>query len=241
MAKGADVMPVLSYFIVTRKLFESAIWRDSPHVLKLFLYLIGMARHNKKPKKFDGFVVKRGELVTSLSNIAEDNEYTNGRWVQKWSRQKVSRMLKKLTDEGYISLLADTYGTHIKVINYDTYQNPKTYKRTTMEHGWNMDGTWVDTYNKDNNGNNEKKKDIVEYPKWLNLELWNSFKKHRNGMKPKLSPHAETLNINKLKILVDAGFKQETIINQTIERGWKGLFEPKEDFNNKNPYELKFK
>lgn len=87
----------------------------------------------------------------------------------------------------------------------------------------------------------ERKKETIEYPNWLDLDLWQTFIIHRNGMKPKLSPHAQMLNINKLKNLIDKGYDQTEIINQTIERGWKGLFEPKEDFNkNNNPYELKF-
>lgn len=85
-----------------------------------------------------------------------------------------------------------------------------------------------------------KEKDI-QYPEWLDLDLWKTFITHRNGTKPKLSHHAEILNINKLKKLIDKGHDQTEIINQTIERGWKGLFEPKEDFNKtNNPYELKF-
>jgi len=83
-----------------------------------------------------------------------------------------------------------------------------------------------------------KEKKTIVYPNWLNLELWSAFKNHRKDIKPKLSPQAETLNINKLKKLVDKGYTQEEIINQTIERGWKGLFEPKESFNQNNPYQL---
>jgi len=150
-------MNALGYFLITRKLFDSSIWRDSPHLLKLFIYLVGMARHNTKPKKFNGFEIKRGELVTSLSDISDNNEFTKRGHIRKWSRQRVSRMLKKLTDGGYITMLADTYGTHIKVINYNTYQDPKTYKRTVAERVRNGCGTGADIYNNDNNVNNDKK------------------------------------------------------------------------------------
>ena len=219
-------MEGLTYFLITRKLFDSPIWRDNPHNLKLFLYLVGMARHDKKSKRFNGFEVKRGELVTSLSSIVEDNEYMDGRWVKKWSRQKVSRMLKKLTDDGYISLLSDTYGTHIKVINYDTYQDPKTYKRTRVEHGCDMGGTSPSIYNKDNNVNNEKKKDIVEYPDWLDLKIWKEFKSHKIALKNKMTPQAEKLNITKLKNVISAGYTQKEVIDHVIEKGWKGIYPP---------------
>jgi len=31
-------------------------------------------------------------------------------------------MLKELEDNDFIKILADTYGTHIKIVNYDDYQ-----------------------------------------------------------------------------------------------------------------------
>ena len=149
------------YYLVARKLFESAIWRDDPHVLKLFLYLIGQARHHKKPKKYPGFVINKGELVTSLQEIAENNEYLNRQRPQRWSRQKVSRMLQHLEKKGYIKLLADTFGTHISICNYSRYQDPKAYKAdrsgTTAELLRNDCGTAADINNNVNNGNNDKK------------------------------------------------------------------------------------
>jgi len=157
----------LTYFILTRSIFNSPIWSDDPHVLKLFIYLIGNARHKKESKRYPGFEIKRGELVTSLNQIAEDNQFLGNGILKRWSKQKVSRMLKILIDQEYISLLSDTYGTHININHYDTYQDPSTYKSdgdgTGVEQVWNESGTGVGTNNKDNNVNNEKnvkKKDI---------------------------------------------------------------------------------
>ena len=92
----------LTYFVVTRKIFDSEIWRDNPHVLKLFIYLIGKARNSKNPKKYPGFDIKRGELVTSLTELANNNEYLERNIPKKWSKQRVGRMLKRLQDNGYI-------------------------------------------------------------------------------------------------------------------------------------------
>jgi len=114
--------------LLARVIEESAIWRDDLHLLKLFMYLILHARHNKKPKRYPGFEVKRGELVTSLNDIAEANEWLEHNAVRRWSRQKVSRMLVKLEKQGRVSLIADTYGTHLRVCNYETYQNLEAYK-----------------------------------------------------------------------------------------------------------------
>jgi hypothetical protein len=147
-------------FLLARIIFDSAIWRDDPHVLKLFIYLIGKARHNKEPKQYPGFKIKRGELVTSLSQISEDNEFYN-RTVKKWSRAKVSRMLALLKEQGYIDILADTYGTHISICNYDRFQDLDNYKtdsnETQVKRKRNASETQVSINNKDKNDNNDKK------------------------------------------------------------------------------------
>ena len=119
-------------FLLARQIFESAIWRDDPHVLKLFIYLIGKARHKEQPKKYPGFEIKQGEMVTSLAHIAEDNEFFNRR-LQQWSRAKVSRMLSLLKEQGYIEILADTYGTHISICNYSLYQDMSNYRADSGE------------------------------------------------------------------------------------------------------------
>jgi len=109
------------------------------------------ARHDKKPKKYPGFQVKRGELVTSLSIISQNNEYFR-HTVKKWSRQKVSRMLEKLSEEGRIEILSDTYGTHIKITNYETYQDPGLYVSDSNGTVAEQKRTEVGINNNDNDG-----------------------------------------------------------------------------------------
>ena len=121
------------YALVARQICDSQIWRDDPNLLKLWIYLFCKARHNKEPKKYNGFEINRGEMVTSLSIIADENEYLDHGRLKKWSRQQVARLLEKLVSGGCIELKADTYGTHIKIINYDIYQNPDNYKADSRE------------------------------------------------------------------------------------------------------------
>ena len=128
-------MTQLTYIIITRNLFTSAIWNDNPHILKLFIYFIGIARRSEIPKKYPGFTIRQGELVTSLNEIANNNEYLERKILRKWSKQKVARMIKHLIENDYIEALTDTYGTHIKVLNYWKYQNPKTYLPDTCGTG----------------------------------------------------------------------------------------------------------
>ena len=72
-----------------------------------------------------------------------------------------------------------------------------------------------------------KKRNGVNYPDWLDRELWQSYKDHRIALKAKLTKRAEELAITKLKKLIAEGNDQREIIDNCIENGWKGLFPPK--------------
>lgn len=134
-----------------RKILESPEWRLPSDALKVFLYLIMRARHSHEPARYKNFEIKRGEIVTSLSQIAADNEHFEKGHLKQWSRQKVSRLLQMLIEEGCIVKLADTYGTHLSICNYAVYQDikprqPDTYG-TGTEQMWNGYGMDVDTNN----------------------------------------------------------------------------------------------
>jgi len=129
--KPAIINSQLTYFILSRSIFDSPIWGDNPHVLKIFLYLVGTARHDKKPKRYPKVTIKRGELVTSLKKIADDNSYMKNNVVKTLSRQRLLRILILLSEQNYIKRISDTYGTHISICNYDAYQSPASYKADT--------------------------------------------------------------------------------------------------------------
>lgn len=67
-------------------------------------------------------------------------------------------------------------------------------------------------------------KAVAALPDWLHAELWQQFKDARRALKAKMTPHAEQLLISKLTKLRDAGQDAQAVIEQSIERGWKGLF-----------------
>ncbi len=63
----------------------------------------------------------------------------------------------------------------------------------------------------------KKNKSKVDYPIWLNMELWNEFKNHRTLVKSPMSEHAEKLCLADLKKLVAEGEDPDACINQTIK------------------------
>ncbi len=54
--------------------------------------------------------------------------------------------------------------------------------------------------------------------------LWNQFKDNRRVLKAPVTPHAERLLVARLRKLIAAGGDGKLIVEQSIERGWKGLF-----------------
>lgn len=117
------------YFLIPRRIFSFPIWREDPRLLKLYIYLLGKARHNHYPKEYNRLKINRGEHVTSISTIAEDNKCKgqDGR-LKKWSKSTVSRLLEKLDKSGLIKKIDDTFGMHISVCKYETYQNINNYQ-----------------------------------------------------------------------------------------------------------------
>lgn len=116
------------YFIMARTLFDSQAWALGSDHVKLLVYLVGRARHKREPHRLPGNIeIRRGELITSLARIVEENTWVERNTLKTWSRQKVSRMLHDLDDIDSVELLADTYGTHIKLVNYAAYQDAANY------------------------------------------------------------------------------------------------------------------
>ena len=185
------------YFILSRNIFDSAIWRDDPHILKLFIYFIGQARHSKTPIKYPKVTINRGELVTSLSQIAEDNEYIFNNGIRKWSRAKVSRMIEMLIKQEYIKIASNTYGTHIKILNYDTYQTQNNYAsdnyETAMKQPCNSYETATRINKKDKNDKKDKngKKEDIYIRKQIFIKLIQDFVSENPKYKPIVSTFIE--------------------------------------------------
>ena len=64
------------------------------------------------------------------------------------------------------------------------------------------------------------------YPKWLDQELWNHYKKHRIKLKKPMTSFAEELNVAKLEKIMKQGYSQEKILKNVIEKGWQGIYAP---------------
>jgi hypothetical protein len=132
------------HFLMSRKVFESAIWGKPPQYYRLLSWLIGKAVF-RDGYTFKGHVLKRGELITTHGEIADALSYRLNRAIKKPSLKEIRIMLSWLQSEGMIlvkpvtgatlpnkgrpkDLTRACIGLLIFVINYDTYQDSKSYK-----------------------------------------------------------------------------------------------------------------
>ena len=154
-----------TFFKIYRQIFESDIWLN-PMELRLFIYLIGKARHSKKPNtkyKNKGIVIRRGQYLRSYRKLQEDLEYMENNAVKQYSLSKIKRTIDNLEKEDRIKTEKTQLGTLFTVVNYCRYQgsrNKKQEHETQSERNRNADGTeseqgWNNT-NNDKNVKNDK-------------------------------------------------------------------------------------
>lgn len=144
-------------FVVAREIFTNSVWEDV-HKLRFWIYLLGNARHNGKPRKIAGVTIKRGQFLRAYSKIGEDCSYIENNSVKRWAKSRVKRMVDSLESEGRITTVETELGTLFTIVNYAKYQELGNYRARRLERSWN------DT----NNGNNgSSSTDSYEYDKFI--------------------------------------------------------------------------
>jgi len=125
------------FVLLSRDLLENDLWAGSGDVLRLFIYLTISANYGKRHYTYSrGAVevtVKKGEFLRSLRKIGEDCSYMGNNKLITWSTSRVSGMLKQLEDDGRIEVLSNSaLGTHLKIVNYESYQDFSSYRRKEL-------------------------------------------------------------------------------------------------------------
>lgn len=151
--------------MISRKIVESEIWNKPPLYLKVWIYLLMKAQH----QKYKG--LKRGQLRTSIPEIQEACTYYVGFRKVTPSKKEVWSVIDFLrsTQNGNISrnpyeenakgnnegnmieTTKATQGLLVTICNYNVYQDPKHYEgNAESPHEWNdekdMKGTAGEQY-----------------------------------------------------------------------------------------------
>ncbi len=99
-------------WISLHRKFLSWEWFDKPEMVQLFIWLLLNA--NYTDKKWQGKVVKRGQILTTTPKIME---------ALRFSEQQARTCISRLKSTGEITCKATNRYTIITICNYDIYQN----------------------------------------------------------------------------------------------------------------------
>lgn len=121
------------YILESRSILESDIWNKPPMFFKVWHYLLMNAQHTSYRN------LKRGQLFTSIDQIREACSYHVGYRKVTPSRKEIYGVLEWLrnphegnnegNNEGaMITTTKVTHGMLVNIVNYDVYQDPKTYE-----------------------------------------------------------------------------------------------------------------
>lgn len=220
-------------------------WFTEPYTCHLYMYMYIKANH--ADGKWRGKEVKRGSLVTSLPSLATATGL---------SIQQVRTCMKNLKRTEDIEVTTTNKNSLVVLTKYDFWQSctdesntqdnipvnmqdnmQSNRQPTNNQHSSNIQSTTNKNEKNDKNEKNNKKtyKGIVDcYTKNPDLAAaLNDFVDMRIKMKG-FTAKALELNLKKLDKLAANDETKIAIVNQSIEKSWKGFFELKQA---KNDYE----
>lgn len=116
------------WIILARSLTDSWVWEEKPFGTGqawVDLLLLASWKDRKKPEAGEIRIIEKGSVDVSKTWLA-------ARW--GWSRQKVDRFLRLLERDDMATVETTNKGTHIRLLNWDKFQEPpkkRATKRTT--------------------------------------------------------------------------------------------------------------
>ena len=122
-------------------------WFSKPEMVQLFIFLL--LRASVKEAKWQGLVIKRGQLVTSVASISTATKLT---------AQKIRTCLQRLEDSGQIERKTTNRFTVITICNYESYQGKQDDEQQTnnkqITNKQQTNNKQITTYKQYNNNNN---------------------------------------------------------------------------------------
>lgn len=189
-------------------------WYNDIPTKVLFLHLIIKANH--KDKRWQGRVVKRGQLITSLSILSTETGL---------SIRSIRTSINKLKSTHELTVKTTSKFSVLELVNYSSYQDKK--KESDTPNDMQFDTQETNERQQLKNDKNDKKKRNIKIPEFIDADLWNDFMISRESMKCKPTERAITLLVNKLSSFKEKGLDPNKSLEDSIENGWKGVFEPK--------------
>ena len=211
-------------------------WHTDPNTLSLFIHCLALA--NFQDTKWRGIEIPRGSFVGSIASLAEKTGL---------SQKQVRTSLKRLKEAGNVASQSTNRYTIYKVENYDTYQSegkPEGRLEASRGQARGKQGATAKERKERQEGKEEKQKekkkkekfepkrmieDYTDNPSLRDALL--DFLDFRKSAKAAVTTKGQMqLLLKKLDELSRGNPQTKVkIVNQSIERGWKGFFELREE------------
>jgi len=117
------------YYIKARAIQKSNIMRQPPHVREIWDYLLMNANHSDR--KYGGYSIKRGQLFRTYKQIREDLSWNVGWRKETYNENQTKKAMKFLREALMIDTTKEPGGVLITICNYEFYQDPRNYERTS--------------------------------------------------------------------------------------------------------------
>lgn len=117
------------FYLKARCIQDSEIAHAAPYVREIWDWLLKEANHTDQ--KWGGRVIKRGQLFRTYNDIREGLSWMVGYRKMMYHENHTKRAMKFLREHLMIVSTKELGGVLITIVNYDKYQNPKNYERTS--------------------------------------------------------------------------------------------------------------
>ena len=229
------------------KVFRTFIdweWFQKPEMVQLWLYLLLKA--NYQDTKMQGKTIKRGQLFTNLAKITAETGL---------STQTIRTCLNRLKSTGEITAESTSKGTLINIENWDKYQieiddsntesneqnnKPLTNDQQTTNKRLTNASYYKKKEKNEKNGKNIKKTYralVDDYTEDADLRAaLDAYVEMRKALKG-FTVRALELALKKLDELAQDDETKTAIVNQSVERSWKGFFPLKNTAAQRSDYQ----
>jgi hypothetical protein len=216
------------YVKLWRKMFDSGIQKE-PSTFILWVWIL--CNVTRKPLNYlargQEISLNPGELIIGRKKLSMELGL---------SEQKVRSALHRLKTRRNITIRATNRYSILKVINWEIYQETdfKINQQNNQELTSNQPATNQQLTTKQEVKNVKKVRKKIEsggngIPDWIPKDLWADFKEFRIRIKAPLTDRATKNIIIELEKLREDGSDPVEVINQSITRGWRGVFHIKKN------------
>ena len=190
-------------------------WYDDINTKIFFLHCILRANHS--PRKWRGIQIERGQFYTSLETLSLETGL---------SQRQVRTCLDKLKTTGELTSLAMSRGRMVTVKNYHDYQLDDRLG-VSRASATCQGSDRVATANKNEKNEKNEKKQELPFPSEKFKTTWEEWLIY---LKQKRKTPTLLTQQKQLKFLEPMGeIKAIESVNRSIQNGWQGLFEPKDE------------